>query len=148
MVRRQLGAYVSRLSKSVGCHLAPLTTLNITSRTSCQGPLYPCVDCRGKNDERRRGAENSKESQQFYSQTQMANFLSQIQKASKRSELPKGADRQSRGKNKANGNSGWCCRKGWTESERNDGTIFICERGLESTAKDSAWMMFVTRARS
>ena len=38
----RLGAYVSRSSKSVGCHLAPLTTLTVTSRTSCPGgPLYP-----------------------------------------------------------------------------------------------------------
>ena len=48
-MRRRRWAYKSASSKSVGCHLAPLTTLNVTSRTSWgRPPLYPCVECVGR----------------------------------------------------------------------------------------------------
>ena len=122
-MRRRRWAYGSASSKSVCCHLAAPTTLDITWRTSWGvPPLYPSVQCEEAEQRKEGGAEKSRFFR-FATQNPNANLFFKSQKSLNSPRMSKGVDR-GRGEKqrirakgmRGKGSPDWCRRKGWIES--------------------------------
>ena len=107
-MRRRRWAFGSASSKSVGYwYKPPLTTLNVTSRTSWgRPPLYPCVECVGR-ERVKEDQQGKKQNAAHFSHKKKCFFHAKMRKARKESArremqtaLPNVVDRLMQGKQK------------------------------------------------